>query len=66
MSEPTTTKRLLRSRDDRWLSGVCGGIAEYAGVDPTLVRLLFVLGTIFSWGCLLVVYVAAWVLMPEV
>jgi phage shock protein C len=65
MSEQSSTKRLLRSRDDRWLAGVCGGVAEYAGVDATLVRLLVVLGTIFSGGCLLFAYVAAWVLMPE-
>jgi len=60
------TRRLVRSREDRWLAGVCGGVADYAGVDPTVVRLLVVLGTIFSSGCLLLAYVAAWVLMPEV
>jgi phage shock protein PspC (stress-responsive transcriptional regulator) len=65
MNGPSTTKRLVRSRDERWLAGVCGGVAEYAGVDATLVRLLLVLGTIFSSGCLLLAYVAAWVLMPE-
>jgi phage shock protein C len=65
MSDQGTTKRLLRSHQDRWLAGVCGGVAEYAGVDATLVRLLFVIGTIFSSGCLLIAYVAAWVLMPE-
>jgi len=37
------SKRLYRSRSDRMLAGVCGGLAEYFGVDPTLVRLLFVL-----------------------
>jgi phage shock protein PspC (stress-responsive transcriptional regulator) len=60
-----TPKRLLRSSDDRWLTGVCGGIAEYAGVDANLVRLVVVLGTLFGFGSLLVAYVVAWLLMPE-
>lgn len=58
-------KRLVRSRDDRWLSGVCGGVARYMGVDANLVRLVVVLGTIFGFGSLLVAYVVAWILMPE-
>jgi phage shock protein C len=58
-------KRLVRSRDDRWLAGVCGGVADYAGVDANLVRLVVVLGTIFGFGSLLVAYLVAWVLMPE-
>ena len=45
-------RRLVRSRDDRWLSGVCGGVAEYAGIDANLVRLVVVLGTIFGFGSL--------------
>ena len=72
MSEPTPTptpyvapRRLTRSRDDRWLSGVCGGVARYTGVDANLVRLLVVLGTILGFGSLLVAYVVAWILMPE-
>ena len=62
---PRPARRLIRSRDDRWLSGVCGGVAEYAGVDANLVRLLVVLGTVLGFGSLLVAYVAAWILMPE-
>lgn len=58
-------RRLVRSRNDRWLSGVCGGVAEYTGVDANLVRLVVVLGTIFGLGSLLVAYVVAWILMPE-
>jgi phage shock protein PspC (stress-responsive transcriptional regulator) len=61
----TQARRLVRSRDDRWLSGVCGGIADYVGVDANLVRLLVVLGTVLGFGSLLVAYLAAWVLMPE-
>lgn len=58
-------RRLVRSRDDRWLSGVCGGVAAYLGVDATLVRLLTVLGTVLGLGSLLLVYVVAWVVMPQ-
>lgn len=64
-TDPTTPKRLTRSRDDRWIAGVCGGVARYAGVDANLVRLLVVLGTIIGFGSLILVYVAAWILMPE-
>jgi phage shock protein C len=62
---PQSPRRLVRSRDDRWLAGVCGGVADYAGVDANLVRLVVVLGTIFGFGSLLVAYVVAWILMPE-
>ena len=41
MSE--NVKKLHRSKDDRWLAGVCGGIAEYFNIDSTLVRVLFIL-----------------------
>ncbi len=58
-------KRLYRSRNNRMLSGVCGGLGEFANVDPTLVRLLFVAGTIFSGGLLLLVYLAMIFVVPE-
>jgi phage shock protein PspC (stress-responsive transcriptional regulator) len=61
----TPHKRLVRSQDNRWLGGVCGGLAEYFGVDANLIRLLVVIGTIFGMGTLLVAYIAAWILMPE-
>ena len=58
-------KRLVRSREDRWLAGVCGGIGEYAGIDPNVVRLLAVVGGVFSAGTLLIAYIVAWIVMPE-
>ncbi len=61
----TEYKRLYRSRTNRMLSGVCGGLGEYANIDPTLVRLLFVAGTIFSGGILLLVYLAMIFIVPE-
>ena len=57
--------RLMRSRDDKWVAGVCGGVARYTGVDSNLIRLVVVLGTIFGFGSLLVAYVVAWILMPQ-
>jgi len=58
-------RRLTRSREDRWLGGVCAGVGEYAGIDANLVRLLVVVGALFSFGTLFVAYIIAWVLMPE-
>ena len=58
-------KKLTRSRDDRWIAGVCGGIAEYTGIDATVVRLVLVVCTILGAGSLIVGYVVAWVLMPQ-
>lgn len=44
---------------------MCGGIAQYAGVDANLVRLIVVLGTVLGFGSLFVAYLVAWVLMPQ-
>lgn len=46
------------------LGGVCGGFAEYFDVDPGIVRLIFVVLLIFSMGFAILVYIAAWVLIP--
>ena len=59
------TKRLTRSSDDKYLGGVCGGVAAYAGIDANVVRLLAVLGTVLGFGVLMFVYVAGWLLLPE-
>ncbi len=57
-------RRLTRSRDDRWLGGVCAGVGQYAGIDANLVRLLAVVGALVSFGTLACAYVIAWILMP--
>lgn len=57
-------KQLRRSRKNRIIAGVCGGFAEYFGVDPTLVRLIWVLITL-AWGAGLLLYIIAWLIMPE-
>lgn len=58
-------RRLVRDRDDRMLGGVCAGLAHYLGVDVTLVRLLTVLGAIFSVGTVVLAYLVAWILVPD-
>jgi phage shock protein C len=57
-------KRIARSRTERMLGGVCGGLAEYFDADPTLVRLAFVLLTLFS-GMGVLVYLVMWLIVPE-
>jgi len=42
-------KRLLRSRSNRWIAGVCGGIGEYLNVDPTIIRILAIVIPGFGW-----------------
>lgn len=59
-------KKLYRSRQDRMISGVCGGLGEYFNIDATLIRLAFVAFTFISWGIGgLVVYLIAAVIIPE-
>ena len=55
-------KKLCRSYHDRKICGVCGGIGEYLGVDPTVVRLVFVVLGLLHVGIIL--YIAAAILMP--
>ncbi len=57
--------RLHRSRSDRMVAGVCGGAARAYDLDPALVRLALVLMTVFGAGIGIVLYVAAWILVPE-
>ena len=58
------TKRIYRTRDERQIAGVCGGIGEYFGIDPTLVRLLFVFGTLMGFQGLLA-YLILMIVVPE-
>jgi phage shock protein C len=57
-------KRLYRSRNDRKLAGVCGGIAEYYGWDPTLVRVAWIVLTLLG-GSGILIYLILWLVMPE-
>jgi phage shock protein C len=57
-------KKLYRSRSDRMISGVCGGLADYFDVDSTVVRLIFALAILLSFGGGLLAYIVCLVLMP--
>ena len=59
-------KRLMRPRTNRKIAGVCSGLAEYFDLDVTLVRVLWVVISLFSaliFGC--IAYIVAWIVMPE-
>lgn len=58
--------RLVRSRDDVMLGGVCAGIADWTGLDPTVVRVSFALVSILSTAFPgILVYIVLWVVIPE-
>ena len=57
-------KKLLRSQD-RMIAGVCGGLANYFDVDPTIVRLVYVLLTLFTVFSGILLYPVLWIIMPE-
>ncbi len=64
--ERTKSQRLYRSNKERMIGGVCGGIAEYFNVDPTLVRLIYVLASIFSIAFPgVLVYIILWAIIPR-
>jgi phage shock protein PspC (stress-responsive transcriptional regulator) len=65
MNEANGKKRLIRTREGRLLAGVCSGIGEYAGIDPTVIRLIFVALTLVTAGVFVLVYLAAWIVIPE-
>lgn len=59
-----TTRKLYRSKTNRQLAGVCGGLAEYFNLDVTLIRVLFVLLAVLG-GSGLVIYIAMWIIVPK-
>jgi phage shock protein C len=61
---PDDVPRLLRSRSDRVIGGVCGGIGRHLRIDPVIVRLVFVV-LLFAGGSGLLAYIVAWVVIPE-
>ncbi len=57
-------KKLLRSRNNKMVGGVCAGVAEYLGTDPTLIRLLWAFTIIFA-GAGLLAYIICWLIIPQ-
>jgi phage shock protein PspC (stress-responsive transcriptional regulator) len=58
-------KKLYRSKNNRMIAGICGGIGEYFNIDPTLVRVLWVLLTLISLGVVgIIAYIIMWIIVP--
>jgi len=64
MAKNPKVRRLYRSGKDKILGGVCGGIAEYFNIDPTIVRLLWAFVSL-AWGSGLLLYIIAWLVIPR-
>lgn len=58
------TRKLYRSRTNRKLAGVCGGLAQYFNADATLIRVLFVLLTVLG-GAGPIIYLGMWIIVPN-
>ena len=59
-------QKLYRSRENRMLGGVCGGLGEYFDIDPTLVRVLFVFGAFLGFpGALVLIYLVMLLMVPQ-
>jgi phage shock protein C len=58
-------KQFTRSRDDRMVAGICSGLGKYLNIDPTIVRLIFVFGTIITGSGLFWAYLVMMLIVPE-
>jgi phage shock protein C len=61
----TNYKKLTRSKSNRMIAGVCAGLAEYLGIDPTVVRLLVILAFFTGFGGIALVYLIMALVVPE-
>jgi len=61
----TESRKLYRSRNNRMIVGVCAGLADFFGIDPTIVRLVFALGTLFGFGSFIIIYIVMFIFVPE-
>lgn len=64
-SKEEFNKRLLKSRTDKKIAGVCGGLAKYIGINPTVIRLVFVITLFLGYGTSLLVYIGLSFVMPK-
>ena len=58
-------KHLYRSKKDRILGGICAGLGEHLDIDPNIIRLIWAAVTILSFGTGILVYILAWIIIPE-
>lgn len=56
-------KKIYRSRRDKILGGVCGGVGQYLEIDPVFIRILFIV-LLLVWGAGILIYFIAWILIP--
>ena len=59
------SKKLYRSRGNRMIAGVCAGLADFFGIDPTVVRLLFAAGALLGFGSFILIYLVMFIVVPE-
>lgn len=59
-----TTRKLRRSRSDKRVAGVCAGVADYFGIDPTIVRVVWLL-SVLALGFGVILYLICWVVLPQ-
>lgn len=64
MTISSSPRRLYRSRNQRVIAGVCGGLAEYFNLDPTWIRLAFILLSLLGVGLFVIVYIIFWIIVP--
>ena len=60
----TKSKKLYRSGTNKIIAGVCGGVGKYLDIDPTIIRLIWLL-SFFVWGSGLLAYAIAWLIVPK-
>ena len=58
-------KKLMRSRTNKWIGGICGGLGIFFGMDATIWRLIFLLGTLFGLGSFILIYIVMWCVIPR-
>jgi len=61
---PLPGSRLYRSREDKWVAGVLAGLGAYLGIDPTILRLAFVVLMLAGWGGIVVAYIIMAIVVP--
>jgi len=65
MTTPTPPYRRLTRSHDRMIAGVCGGAAEYLGMDPTLIRVLTLIAGVFTFPVTPLIYLLCWAIIPR-
>ena len=65
MSDGNGSKTLYRTHEGRMVAGVCSGLGEYFGVDANLIRVILLVLTIFTAGFGVLIYLGAWIVIPE-